>query len=526
MGWASGMAAGVRLGEAVNAARAKKKEGLVAEEISAFDAAQAEQAAAFKKQQESEKTTASIQAAFNNGGIGAGPSQNMSAVPQAPNTLAGMGLATQPTDTAPQQSPMPAPTRVEAPMSVLDQIRARERIYRGAGLTDQADRLSQQATEQQRFDIQQQQFDTTTGLARDQLAITTRAANTADQRSQFELKQAQTQAERDATQQEGVLLLQEMLATNQADAESIGKLYSEYGIDPKLGNEIVTGFYNISEQDVARKQKQLALKTAELNLGGLLELHKEDATVTPGRHFDYEQKNGKIILSEIDTETGEKVRELSEFGSTAELESSLRSLATGYGTAIESLANTAKVQRAAAGEAAIEYAKINADLAAVDGGVRERLIAEIGDLQTDVGFLGLPSTKQEQRISEIYKAAGVPYSGAMTPGGDYRVKGDGNGGDGDGDGTTPPPAGSAEDVRKGLKRQAEVDAATAAKNQALLKEAEALIAEFTPEELDKIKVSDDLKAAVKEAYKAKKARDVQNIYQSNPAFRMKGLGSL
>lgn len=524
MGWASGMAAGVRLGEAVNAARAKKKEGLVAEEISAFDATQTEQAAAFKKQQESDQTTASIQAAFNNGGIGAGPSQNMSAVPQAPNTLAGMGLATPPTDTAPQQSPMPAPTRVEAPMSVLDQIRARERIYRGAGLTDQADRLSQQATEQQRFDIQQQQFDTTTGLARDQLAITTRAANTADQRSQFELTQAQTQAESEAKQKEGVLLLQEMLATNQADAESIGKLYSKYGVDPKLGNEIVTGFYNISAQDVARKQTQLSQKTAELNLGGLLELHKEDDTITPGRHFDYEQKNGKIILSEIDTKTGEKVRELSEFGSTAELESGLRSLATGYGAAIESLANTAKGQRAAAGEAAIEYAKINADLAAVEGGIKEKLIAEIGDLQTDLSFLGAPRVEQEQRISDIYKSANVPYSGTMTAGGDYRIDGDGDG-DG-GDGTTPPPAGSAEDVRKGLVRQAEVDAAAAAKKQKLSSEAEALIAEFTPEQLDKIKVTDDLKAAVKEAYKAKKARDVQNIYESNPAFRMKGLGSL
>jgi hypothetical protein len=166
MGWASGMAAGVRLGEAVNAARAKKKEGLVAEEISAFDAAQAEQAAAFKKQQESEKTTASIQAAFNNGGIGAGPSQNMSAVPQAPNTLAGMGLATQPTDTAPQQSPMPAPTRVEAPMSALDQMRRKESIYRGAGLTDQADRLSQQIIQTSQFEDQlsQQQSQFQAGL--------------------------------------------------------------------------------------------------------------------------------------------------------------------------------------------------------------------------------------------------------------------------------------------------------------------------------------------------------------------------
>jgi len=519
MGWASGMAAGVRLGEAVNAAREKKKEGLVAEEIAAFDAAQAEQAAAFKKQQESDQTTASIQAAFNNGGIGAGPSQNMSAVPQAPNTLAGMGLATPPTDTAPQQSPMPAPTRVEAPMSVLDQIRAREKIYRARGLTDQADKLSQQATEQQRFDIQQQQFETTTGLAREQLELTTRAADTTDKRNQFELAQAQAQAEREAKQKEGVLLLQGMLATNQADAESIGKLYSEYGVDPKIGNEIVTGFYNISKQDVARKQEQLALKTAELNLTGLLELHKEDVTITPGRHFDYEQKNGKIILSEIDTKTGEKVRELSEFGSTAELESSLRSLATGYGTAVESLANTAKIQRAAAGEAAIEYAKISADLAAVDGGIKEKLIAEIGDLQTDIGFLGAPRSEQEQRISDIYKAANVPYSGTMTSGGDY---GDGDG-DGDGDGTTPPPAGSAEDVRKGLKRLAEVDTAAAAKKQALLKEAEALIADFTPQQLDKVKVSDELKAAIKEAYAAKRPAYLESLSPAQRAFATGGL---
>jgi len=159
MGWASGMAAGVRLGEAVNAGRQKRKEGLVAEEIAAFDAAQAEQAAAFKKQQESDQTASNIQAAFNNGGIGAGPDQNMSAVPQAPNTLAGMGLATPPTGTAPQQSPMPAPTRVEAPMSALDQMRRRESIYRGAGLTDQADRLSQQITQTSQFEdrLSQQQ---------------------------------------------------------------------------------------------------------------------------------------------------------------------------------------------------------------------------------------------------------------------------------------------------------------------------------------------------------------------------------
>jgi len=137
-------------------------------------------------------------------------------------------------------------------------------------------------------------------------------------------------------------------------------------------------------------------------------------------------------------------------------------------------------------------------------------------------------SQQEAAIAEIYKAGGVVYSGTMIPAGDY--------GDGDGDGTTPPPppAGSAEDVRKGLERQAGADAAAAAKKQKLYSEAEALIAEFTPEQLDSITVSDELKAAVEEAYKAKKARDDENryesnpvlrVYETNPAFRMKGLGS-
>ena len=166
MGWASGMAAGVRLGEAVNAARANKKEGLVAEEISAFDATQAEQAAAYKKQQENAQNTSNVQAAFNNGGVGAGPDQNMSAVPQAPNTLAGMGLAPAQAGTAPQQSAMPAPTRVEAPMSALDQMRGRESIYRGAGLTDQADTISKQIIQTSQFEDQlsQQQSQFQAGL--------------------------------------------------------------------------------------------------------------------------------------------------------------------------------------------------------------------------------------------------------------------------------------------------------------------------------------------------------------------------
>ncbi len=517
MGWASGMAAGVRLGEAVNANRARRKEGLVAEEISAFDATQAEQAAAYKKQQENAQNTSNVQAAFNNGGIGAGPDQNMSAVPQAPNTLAGMGLAPAQAGTAPQQSAMPAPTRVEAPMSVLDQLRARESIYRGAGLTDQADKLASQALDQQRYDIGQEQFATTTGLARDQLAIDTRAANTADQRSQFELSQARIQTDREAKQQEGVSLLQSKLSSGEATPENIGELYSEYGIDPAVGNEYVTGFYNISEQATARKQEQLALQTSELSLDGLVELHKKDASITPGRHFDYEQVGGKLILSEFDTKTGEKVRDLAEFGSIVELETNLRSLASGYGAAVESLANTAKEQRIVAGEAALKAAEINADLVAVEGGVREKLVTEIGKLQGDLSFLGAGRDEQEQRISDIYASANLSYSGEMTPGGDY--------GDGDGDGTTPPPADSADAVRQGLKRQAGVDAKTTAKNQALFEEAEALIAEFTPEQLDSITVSDELEAAVQAAYEAKKARNVQNVYENNPAFRMKGLGS-
>ena len=527
MGWASGMAAGVRLGEAVNANRARRKEGLVAEEISAFDATQAEQAAAYKKQQENAQNTSNVQAAFNNGGVGAGPDQNMSAVPQAPNTLAGMGLAPAQAGTAPQQSAMPAPARVEAPMSVLDQLRARESIYRGAGLTDQADKLASQALDQQRYDIGQEQFATTTGLARDQLAIDTRAANTADQRSQFELGQARIQTDRDAKQQEGVSLLQSKLSSGEATPENIGALYSEYGIDPAVGNEYVTGFYNISEQATARKQEQLALQTAELNLDGLVDLHKKDDSITPGRHFDYAQVGGKLILSEFDTETGEKVRDLAEFSSTAELETNLRSLASGYGAAIESLANTAKEQRSAAADAAIEYAKVSADLTAVEGGIREKLIDNLGKLQAEPMFRGMEPSQQEAAIAEIYKAGGVVYSGTMIPAGDY--------GAGAGAGTTPPPADSADAVRQGLKRQAGVDAKTTAKNQALVEEAEALIAEFTPEQLDSITVSDDLKAAVEEAYAAKRIVDqaaylesltpAQRVYESNPAFRMQGLNN-
>jgi len=513
MGWASGMAAGVRLGEAVNANRARRKEGLVAEEISAFDAAQAEQAAAYKKQQENAQNTSNVQAAFNNGGIGAGPDQNMSAMPQAPNTLAGMGLAPAQAGTAPQQSPMPAPTRVEAPMSVLDQLRARESIYRGAGLTDQADKLASQALDQQRYDIGQEQFDTTTGLAREQLAIDTRAANTADQRSQFELAQAQQQVTEDAEQKKGISELQSTLASGEATPENIGELYSKYGIDPAVGNEYVTGFYNISEQAAKRKQEQLALQTAELNLDGLVDLHKKDDSITPGRHFDYEQVGGKLVLSEFDTETGEKVRDLAEFGSTAELETNLRNLASGYGAAIESLANTAKTQRAAAADGAIEYAKVNADLAAVDGGIREKLIDNLGKLQADPMFRGMEPLQQEAAIAEIYKAAGVVYSGAMTPGGDY---GDG----GDGTAPPPPPADSIAALRQGLQRKTAEGAEADAKKQVLYKEAEALITEFTPEQLDSVEVSDELKAAIQAAYTA------QRGYAAQRTLEKSGLRSL
>ena len=394
-------------------------------------------------------------------------------------------------------------------------------LYTGAGDLEGGQRYEDQATALRKEERQQAQFDTTNAntletnrIANERLGLDTTAANTADKVRKFELAQGVAKSARETRQREGMTELNKALISDSANPEEIGKIYTDYGISPEVGNKHVLDFWNINDAQLKRKQEELTRTTAKLSLSGLINMHKTDDTITPGRHFDYETINSNIVLSEYDTETGEKVRELAEFGSTSELETSLRGLATGYGTAIESLATQAKTQRAKAGESAIEYAKINADLSKVDADLKGDIITQIGNLSKDPMFRSADRKTQEQAISDIYAPAGIDYKGLINAAGDYGLGGDG-------DGTTPPPADSADAVRQGLERHA----AAAAKKQKLYSEAEALIAEFTPQQLDSVTVSDELKAAVEEAYAAKRTAYLESLNPAQRVFETGGLRS-
>mgnify|MGYP003671363608 FL=1 len=373
-------------------------------------------------------------------------------------------------------------------------------LYTGAGDLEGGQRYEDQATAFRKEERQQAQFDTTNAntletnrIANERLGLDTTAANTADKVRKFELTQGEAKSARETKQREGMTELNKALISDSANPEEIGKIYTDYGINPEVGNKHVLDFWNINDAQLKRKQEELTRTTAKLSLSGLINMHKTDDTVTPGRHFDYETIDSNIVLSEYDTETGEKVRELAEFGSTSELETSLRGLATGYGTAIESLATQAKTQRATAGESAIEYAKINADLSKVDADLKGNIITQVGNLSKDPMFRSADRKTQEQAISDIYAPAGIDYKGLINAAGDYGLGGD--------DATKEPPQ-SVSSLRTGLQKTADEDKAARDTATSINSEAEALIGEFGTSKVMAAMEAGDVDPALRQAVEA------------------------
>ena len=373
-------------------------------------------------------------------------------------------------------------------------------LYTSAGDLEGGQRYEDQATAFRKEERQQAQFDTTNAntletnrIANERLGLDTTAANTADKVRKFELTQGEAKVARETKQREGMTELNKALISDSANPEEIGKIYTDYGISPEVGNKHVLDFWDINDAQLKRKQEELTRTTAELSLSGLIDMHKTDDTVTPGRHFDYETIDSNIVLFEYDTETGEKVRELAEFGSTSELETSLRGLATGYGTAIESLATQAKTQRATAGESAIEYAKINADLSKVDADLKGNIITQVGNLSKDPMFRSADRKTQEQAISDIYAPAGIDYKGLINAAGDYGLGGD--------DATKEPPQ-SVSSLRTGLQKTADEDKAARDTATSINSEAEALIGEFGTSKVMAAMEAGDVDPALRQAVEA------------------------
>ena len=166
-------------------------------------------------------------------------------------------------------------------------------------------------------------------------------------------------------------------------------------------SELVSGaanYYNLEEADFIRAQKELSRKVAGLSLNQLIDMHKTDDTITPGRHYEVQETKGGVMLVEMDTETGKKIRDLQSFPSEMAAENSLRSLASDYGTAVESLVNQEAKQRSAAAKAAIDNAKLAIEGSKIEAGLRKEAVTAIGNLQSDVRFQGMTPFEQQEYI--------------------------------------------------------------------------------------------------------------------------------
>lgn len=183
-------------------------------------------------------------------------------------------------------------------------------------------------------------------------------------------------------------------------------------------SELVSGaanYYNLEEADFARTQKELSRKVAGLSLNQLIDMHKTDDTITPGRHYEVQETKGGVMLVEMDTETGEKIRDLQSFPSEMAAENSLRALASDYGTAVESLVNQEAKQRSAAAKAAIERAKIAVDVSEINAGLRKEAVAEIGKLKSDPMFMAMTPGEQDVYIARnIFATLGLNEDGSPS----------------------------------------------------------------------------------------------------------------
>ena len=100
-------------------------------------------------------------------------------------------------------------------------------------------------------------------------------------------------------------------------------------------------------------QKQIKGKT----WSELLELHKTSDAFTPGRHFDFEERNGKISLYWADTATGKRESNVPAFSGTPdEVGQYLRTQATDENAVVDYVQNLAK-SKATVGKLEAEASK-------------------------------------------------------------------------------------------------------------------------------------------------------------------------
>ena len=295
-------------------------------------------------------------------------------------------------------------------MSQAEYLRKQADVYTRLGDTDAAMGLMNQATALDRQAIQDERYQTDLDFRRQAQEIT----NQQEARRQAEYVSGRQEEGRKVLRAQATNTFLDGLATGQYTTTDAAKYAAENNLDiAELGSKALN-FYNLTEAEAKKKQVELTRQVAGLSFGQLLELHKSDDTITPGRHFEVEENDDGVMLVEMNTETGEKIRDLQQFPSTMAAESAMRSLASDYGTAVDSLVNTEAKRRVTAAENAIERAKIAVDVSKIDAGLREEAVKEIGKLKSDPAFMSMTPGQQDAYIAKnIYDVLGIAANGGQ-----------------------------------------------------------------------------------------------------------------